>query len=339
MNKLNKLQPPKGLKPGQEKFPQSVLDWIAQENLWNLWVPKSYGGLELSLSEGLTKLKALARMDGSLGWTVTLCSGANYFIGNLNPITTATIFKNSSHKVCFGGSGAVGGIANRQGEHYEISGKWAYATGAPYLTHFTLNATLYENGSPVYTKEGNPEVRSFVVAKSAVKIIEDWQSMGLKATATHSFQIEKALVHQNDSFVYNHCYLPYPIFKIPFEVFANLTLWVNYIAMAEHFMEAGKHLKTGGLWDTMEQQLEKINKKVTKYVAEVEKQLEAQQNFSSQIIEEIHAQASHAVKTLTQSLISIYPYLGVKASHTDQEVHQVFCDYFTATQHHIFTKR
>ncbi len=139
-----------------ENFSAEVLDWIAKENLWNLWVPENYGGLESSFSEGLVKLKNLARLDGSLGWTVTLCSGANFFVGNLIPEAAEGIFK-ASEKPVLGGSGGVFGTAEKIGEEYLISGKWRYATGAPYLTHFTLNAKILENGKELTNPDGSPK--------------------------------------------------------------------------------------------------------------------------------------------------------------------------------------
>ena len=57
------------------------LSIIYKEHWFNLFVPKEYGGLELSLPEALSIQEALAWADGSTGWTVTLCSGANWFIG------------------------------------------------------------------------------------------------------------------------------------------------------------------------------------------------------------------------------------------------------------------
>src|SRR5699024_11269342 len=32
-------------------------------------------------------------------------------------------------------------------------------------------------------------------------------------------------------------YLPGPIYKVPFSLFAYLTLWANYVGMAEHYWE------------------------------------------------------------------------------------------------------
>src|SRR5690606_19406710 len=137
MEKMETMQKLRELCADKEEFPQEVLEWIARENLWNLWVPKDYGGLERSLTQGLKELRSLAQVDGSLGWTVTLCSGANFFVGNLQREVAREIFSGREGPVCFGGSGGVHGTAEKQGDGYVISGRWRYATGAPYLSHFT----------------------------------------------------------------------------------------------------------------------------------------------------------------------------------------------------------
>lgn len=57
------------------------LAMIYEQGWFNLWVPKVYGGLEYDLKSGCQLLEELAFQDGGLGWTVTLCSGANMFAG------------------------------------------------------------------------------------------------------------------------------------------------------------------------------------------------------------------------------------------------------------------
>lgn len=76
---------------------------IYKEKWFKLFVPDEYGGLNLSLPEGLQIEEALAAIDGSLGWTVTLCSGATMFAGYLQLLIADAIF--ADEKVCFGGSG------------------------------------------------------------------------------------------------------------------------------------------------------------------------------------------------------------------------------------------
>ncbi|MEG9329005.1 acyl-CoA dehydrogenase [Salinimicrobium catena] len=323
---------------GKEIFPPEVLEWIERENLWNLWVPKNHGGLELPFSEGLLRLKELAEIDGSLGWTVTLCSGANYFIGNLKPEAAENIFLNAQKPVCFGGSGGASGTAEKSGDHYMISGKWRYATGAPYLTHFTLNARITENQKELTNPDGSAVVRSFLVPAKEVKIIKDWDTMGLKATATHSFELNNVRVHSKHSFLYNEFYLPQPVFKINFSLFADLTLWVNYVGMAAHYFKAATQItkpeKTSGL----EKAIFEAEQNISAYAREIEEITTSTSNFSEEYIQGIHSTAALSVEEISQAIIKIHPHLGVKGCSKISEINQVFRDYFTATQHHIFTK-
>lgn len=337
MKEDNKLQALRNLCFDANIFPEEVLTWIAEENLWNIWVPKKYGGLEFTFTEGLTKLQELARIDGSLGWTVTLCSGANYFIGNLEPETAQEIFQKPKATI-LGGSGGVFGTAEKLGDNYKISGIWRYATGASYLSHFTLNAEIYENGKPLLNEDGAPKVRSFVLPKEEVKIIEDWNTMGLKASVTHSFEVKNALIPKRFSFIYNEFYQPQDIFKIPFAAFADLTLWINYIGIAEHFLNETKSEKPLDSLKNLEKSISASNQKVAKYSENIEEKIADGKEITSDYIEEIHTLASNSVKEISINIIELYPYLGVKASRKNQPLNQVFCNYFTATQHHIFTK-
>jgi alkylation response protein AidB-like acyl-CoA dehydrogenase len=318
-------------------FPKEVLTWITEENLWNIWVPENYGGLELSFSKGLTKLKELAKIDGSLGWTVTLCSGANYFIGNLEPQTAREVFQNPKATI-LGGSGGIFGKAEKVGDDYIISGTWRYATGAPYLTHFTLNAEIQENAKALKNEDGSPKVLSFVLPREKVKIIEDWKTMGLKASVTHSFEIENVLVNKRFSFIYNEFQQPQDIFKIPFSAFADLTLWVNYIGMAEHFLAEAHKVRTGENLESLEESLSISNLKSAEYAKQIETKIISGKSIPSAYMKEVHSSASNSVKRISRNMIEIFPYLGVKASQKNHPLNQIFCDYFTATQHHIFTK-
>ncbi len=331
------MQGLKGLCFGQEELPKEVLDWIAQQNLWNLWVPRCYGGLELSLTEGLEKLKELARIDGSLGWTVTLCSGANFFIGNLQKEVAAEIFMNGK-KPIFGGSGGVFGTADRQGNGYVVSGKWKYATGARYLTHFTLNAKIREEGREVLTDDGVPLVRSFVLERDDVEICRDWDTMGLRATTTESFTVESQWVDGRYTFLYDELHQPHLIFKVPFSAFADLTLWVNYIGMAQHFLEEAQNIV--GPEPTLNKLLS-ITASAAQLANELAQRVEQLVHSGKQLPEEmeleIHQEASESVRLLSGAMIGAYPLLGIRASSMQNPLNQIFRDYFTATQHHIFS--
>lgn len=322
----------------QEVFPSEVLTWISEQNYWNLWVPKSLGGMEKSLSVGLKILQNLAFIDGSLGWTVTLCAGANYFAGNLKPEFAKEIFTQTKKPV-LGGSGGAFGTAEKVGEKYLLNGTWKYATGAPYLTHFTLNAKITEKGFPLKNEKGEIIIRSFVLPAKQVEIIPDWNTMGLKSTATHSFKVNKVMVSESNSFVYNHFYRPQDIFKIPFSVFADLTLWVNYLGMAQHYYKEAEKSLLSDRSKVMLSDIKQNENELFAFSEQVELRLKKNLLITSEFEEALHQTASGLIQKLSKNIIEIHPLLGMKAAREDHVLNHIFKDYFTATQHKNFAGR
>ncbi len=110
------------------KLHPDQLSIIMEQNWLNMFVPKEYGGVELSLSEGVRIEECLSWADGSTGWVVTLCSGAAWFSGFLPHRVLEVIF--SEDQVCFAGSGAPTGTARITENGYEVNGYWKYASGS-----------------------------------------------------------------------------------------------------------------------------------------------------------------------------------------------------------------
>lgn len=322
---------------GASEVPQSIMAQIHHERLLQIWVPKRYGGLGLRLKEGLQLLFDWSKIDGSLGWMLTLCSGANFFSRNLKPNIAKEFFSNL--KTCFGGSGMIGGTAEKQNDGtFLINGLWHFATGAPHLSHFTLNAKLTENGNPLLDESGNELIRSFVISKNQVEIIPNWKSMGMKATGTYSFKGENVKVSEDYSFIYDEFFTDDALDEIPFRVFADLTLLVNYLGMASHFAEEAIKIRPHLDLNFFDKKIEDAMVKVIEFANEIEGLLNVSETITQEKQSEIHDYSSDLVESISQQVLQIYIQLGIKASHTDSAVYQVFCDYFTATQHSNFRK-
>jgi alkylation response protein AidB-like acyl-CoA dehydrogenase len=212
---------------------------VIYNNRWfNLYVPEEYGGLGLSLPGGLQIEEALAWTDGSVGWTVTLCSGANWFIGFLQQDIAATLFR--SEKVCLAGSGRSSGIAKVINEdEFEISGSWPYATGSAHATAFTVNCHIEKDGHILQREDDTPIVATFIFFRNEVQIHEDWKGMGMTATSSKSFEVSGLRVNKNRRFEIDESKttLPGKIYQYPFLTFAESTLAVNMSGMAIHFMD------------------------------------------------------------------------------------------------------
>lgn len=312
---------------------------IIYDHRWfKLFVPSDLGGLEMSLPEGVRLEEELARIDGSLGWTVTLCAGANLFVGYMDQLVGSTIFVDSS--VCLGGSGLATGRAVVQQDGYLISGKWRYATGAPHLTHFTANCVVEQDGKELVDDKGNPVIMSFFFPKADVRVIDDWNAFGLKATASHSFEVNQLWVDQSQAFVidppaatWNH-----PIYRYPFLQFAEATLAANTLGMARHFLECAANLGVAGL----QKPLQAAESKLTEAKASFYNALDASwdeslriDGLSSKTLKAVSEWSRILVKVCREQVVAIYPQVGMVGADASSEANRVWRDIFTASQHNL----
>ncbi|WP_126650579.1 acyl-CoA dehydrogenase family protein [Chryseobacterium aureum] len=320
---------------GSSVISDRVIQYIHEEGFLKIWVPEKYGGLGYRFEEGLKALFAWAETDGSFGWMLTLCAGANYFSRNMKPEVAALLFSHA--ETCFGGSGMVGGTAEKQSDNtYLINGIWNFATGAPHLTHFTLNAKITENGKPITDKDGNEMIRSFIIPKGQAEIIPNWKSMGMKATGTYSFTIKNVAVSEEFSFIYDTFFTNDILDSIPFRVFADLTLLVNYLGMASHFIEEAVLLRPEINFKNFTESVEKHLKKVLNIAREVEDRLGDHKEISEDQQNEIHQYGVDLVQQLSHQVLAVYTQLGIRATDRNSAIYQIFCDYFTAAMHANF---
>lgn len=327
----------------------AVLRIIYRKKWFKLFIPKDQGGLALNLPEALKLEEQLAFIDGSLGWTVTLCSGANFFAGFMDQKKTGKLFH--AKNVCLGGSGAATGIATKTKDGYMVTGRWKYATGAAHLTHFTANCVIEKNGKIVLQKDGTALIRSFYFKRSEVIIYNDWDAMGLRATSSRSFSAKKLKVKEERSFVIDHSHvtLDHPVYTYPFMPFAETTLAVNTLGMMNHLLdEAAGIIKQKKLnnhqfqladeaLQTARQEISKLSAVFYAAVSDSWKELTEQKKISQKTTRQISNISRQLVKLCRHHAAIVYPYCGLAKTAQQSELNRVFRDIFTASQHALLT--
>ncbi len=325
------------------------LSIIVEQRWFKAYVPAAYGGLALSLPEGLALSESLALADGSMGWTATLCSGANWFVGFLQPALADTLFNRPD--ACLAGSGRPSGIARRivmetlNGvvNGYEISGAWKYATGAPHATAFTANCRIEENGRLLQNADGSPLVQAFVFLRDEVAIIEDWHTIGMIATASHSFEVDRLQVPEDRTFAIDpaKALLPGPIYRFPFLQFAEATLAVNYAGMAARFIalaQTNPAPDTLGLAVQAADRLQEYRQAFYASVTLAWEPCRLGQSIPPSALDEL-SHTSRALATGARRLVDeLYPHCGLRAADPATEMSRVWRDLHTASQHSLFTR-
>lgn len=201
---------------------------VRKKNWLNLYLPASLNGRGLDFPKALELLEQLAFVDASLAWTITLCSGAHWFLGFLDPVLRFELL--SDKEMCITGSGEPAGKASVLDNGFWVEGEWPHASGAGFATHFTANC-LWEG-----------KAAAFLFRKEEIALFSNWTMMGMKATASHGFRVKPLWVPQNRFFVIDPGKSTHPdaIFRFPFELLAAYTLCVNITGMAMRFNALAK---------------------------------------------------------------------------------------------------
>ena len=330
-----------------------VLELAYQQQWFKLFVPKQYGGPGKKLPEILRLEEALAEADGSLAWTVTLCSGAAWFAGFLDIDLAKELF--ADRKVCFAGSGAIGGTATATPNGYLVNGTWKYASGALHATVFTANCALKNpDGTDILTTDGKPAVKSFIFKRSEVGILAGWSYFGLVATGSHAFEIENLIAPANRSFEINKTVqVADQGFDYPFLQLAETTLAVNSLGMAKHFIALVEETfyTRSGLKRYNETQIayfdaelqrckEELNELRTQFYAAFDSSWDQLLNY--QAIDEpllskvslLSRQLAHCARKTSDTL---FPYCGLEAAKKETTINRVWRDIHTASQHALLT--
>jgi len=328
------------------RLTNNQLATIYREKWFNIFVPKTYGGLALDLLEGLKLEECLAWIDGSLGWTVTLCAGANLFVGYLDPKLAQALFK--AGDVCLGGSGKTSGIAKVIPGGFLLNGEWSYATGAPHNTAFTANCVIAENGTMKRDAYGEPIIKSFLFLRDEVSVLNDWDAMGLKATASHTFKVNDLILTGDRSFVIDNRFplIDETIYQYPFLQFAETTLAVNVLGMAKRFLalcaeQFAEIKEQGRLPETTRYLLDeawiKTNAISALFYESVGRSWADFRggNRTETLLQEVSSVSKRMVKTLQSQVCLLYPHCGMLAAKQTTEINRVWRNIFTASQHNL----
>ena len=312
--------------------------------------PRAVGGAELALPVVVRLEEEIAAIDASMGWIVTLCAGAGWFAGFLPPAAARGII--GTRRVCVAGSGAPTGYADRDGAGFRLNGRWDYASGALMATHFTLNAVLREHGQVVLDAAGAACIRAFIVPAKNVVIVPSWDSIGLRASASHSYRIDNAWIGAEHGFAIDPAQATAggPLYRFPFLLLAFVTLSVNLAGMARHFLRLAapviarrRHPLTGlqlidmpGVAARLQaagDDLDGARGDFYRLLDNAWEQVVLGAAISANEAAALQAASLELVRVARLAVDDLYPYCGLYAAHAQSEINRVWRDFHTATQH------
>jgi alkylation response protein AidB-like acyl-CoA dehydrogenase len=161
-----------------------VVEALHREGLYGMWVPQQLGGSELDPVSSLEVLEQVSYGDPSAGW-VLMASGLAIGTGGayLGDEAVAELFSGERLPVISGQGTRPGSAVSGDGG-YLLTGSWSFASGIKHSTHIHTLAMIEDKG----------EARIFVLPVEQATLIDNWEVLGLRATASIDYTIDSVFV-------------------------------------------------------------------------------------------------------------------------------------------------
>ncbi|HXZ00153.1 MAG TPA: acyl-CoA dehydrogenase family protein [Stellaceae bacterium] len=185
----------------ERRLTPEVVEALHAAGLYRLLLPRDLGGAELDLAGFSLAVEALAEADGSTAWCVCQGNGCAQSAGFLAPEAAREVFGDDRAVLAWGPGSAE--VAPAPGG-FRISGRWSFASGcrqASWLGCYV--AVADESGRPRLAEDGTPLLRTFLFPVASARLIDVWQVIGLRGTASDAYEVNDLFVPEKHSFLRN----------------------------------------------------------------------------------------------------------------------------------------
>jgi alkylation response protein AidB-like acyl-CoA dehydrogenase len=174
-------------------LPRDLVERLKSIGLFQMFVPRSHGGLELDLPAALEVMKVLTRLDGSIGWIAIVAGVGGLFAAAARPELYQQIYQDGPD-VAICGSSQPAGTAERVADGYRIKGRWPFASSCTHADWIGGFCVVTDGGKPVPGPQGKPMVRAVLLPARDWEIEDTWHAAGLKGTGSHHITLRETSV-------------------------------------------------------------------------------------------------------------------------------------------------
>jgi alkylation response protein AidB-like acyl-CoA dehydrogenase len=166
-------------------LPAPLAHALIEAGFTRLWLPRALGGAELPPADYIRVIEAVARQDGAVGWCAAIASTGSRVVGLLAPEAAAAMF--GPGRGCLCGSVNPSGTAVPAPGGWRVTGSWSYGS---FIRHseWTFGLCMARQD------QGPPLPLGAIVPTADVRILDNWDAGGLRASGSHDFEISDAFV-------------------------------------------------------------------------------------------------------------------------------------------------
>ena len=175
------------------RIPEPLLSQLHNSQLLRLFLPRSVGGGQADPGTCLQVIEEFARNDASVAWNAFVANSASLIAPFLEPEVARTIFADPRTLIAWGPPNATRAKAIAGG--YRLTGRWDFASGCRHANWMGAHCHVAEtDGSLRLNRFGRPVIRTFLFPVEQATLIDTWNTIGLRGTASDSYSVADLFV-------------------------------------------------------------------------------------------------------------------------------------------------
>jgi alkylation response protein AidB-like acyl-CoA dehydrogenase len=176
-----------------QRIPEPLLSDLHAARLFRMLLPRSVGGDEVEPWVYLDAIEEIARHDGSVGWNIFVGNSSALIAPFVPPETARTIYADPRTIIAWGPPNSCRAIAAPGG--YRITGRWDFASGCRQANWMGAHGHVVEpDGSLRLNAAGRPTVRTLLFPVAQAQLLDTWDVIGLRGTASDSYTVTDVFV-------------------------------------------------------------------------------------------------------------------------------------------------
>ena len=173
-----------------------VVEALKEAGFLRLYVPRSYGGLEIDPITFFYLTERISRLDASVGWLIANGNALAYITSHLSEAGTDAIFGSDPNATVCGSLNSMGkAIAENGG--YRFSSQAPFNTGSSFSDWCLMQGQVDRDDGP---SDAEPEMIALLCPMKDAEIIDNWDVIGMCATASNDVRVKDALVPESLTF-------------------------------------------------------------------------------------------------------------------------------------------
>ncbi|MBI5288434.1 MAG: acyl-CoA dehydrogenase family protein, partial [Chloroflexi bacterium] len=176
------------------QVPPALVGILHDHRMFDMILPRKYGGLEDTIPNMVRVLEELAIQDGSTAWAVGIGNGTSIISAYMPEETTRAMF---TPRAVSGGAQAPFGRATIVDGGYRVTGRWPFGSGSTHCSIIVGGTIIMDGDAPRMLPGGFPDYRTAVFPVEDVDILDTWHVVGLSGTASRDIEVKDVFVPED----------------------------------------------------------------------------------------------------------------------------------------------